>query len=300
LNILYGFILKNKFSYYINQILSCPYCYKPKKFHKLNRGYHATCQQRECILKHRSIVNKESSKKIDWEKSKEKAAKTCMEKYGARHNWCKNTTSREKYYETMTKTYGVKYALQLKKFISQQQKTVEERHGTTDFLHCEKSRQTIIEKFGVDINEYNIMSSKKVQENWKNTCMKLYGVDNPMKNQEIFNKQQINGFKAKRFEKDNTLIYRGTYELHFLETYFSKIKIQNGRSFKFIYNRKNKIYHSDYYIKSHNLVIEIKSKYYFEKYKKLNITKQKACIAQGYNFIFIIDKDYSELDKILG
>ena len=30
-----------------------------------------------------------------------------------------------------------------------------------------------------------------------------------------------------------------------------------------------------------------------------NLAKQKACIDQGYNFIFIINKNYNEFDNII-
>ena len=286
--------------YDIKETELCPYCSKPKKFHKLNRGYHSTCQTKTCITKHRSVVNRESSKKINWEASKKKAAETYMKRYGARHNWCNNTSSRAKCYKTMIKLYGNKHALQNNSILDKKMNTALERHGTTNFLYCEKSRETIIEKFGIDIYEHNIMSIPEVQQHLKDTCIKLYGVNNPMKNQDIFNKQQISGFKAKRFDKDQKLIYRGSYELDFLQKYYDKIEIDNGKSFKFIYDEKNKSYHSDYFIEVYNLIIEIKSKYYFEKFKKLNLSKQQACLNQGYNFIFIIDKDYGEFDKIIN
>jgi hypothetical protein len=77
----------------------CPYCNKKLAFHKLNRGYHGTCQSKECVLKHRSVVNKESSKKINWDESLRKQKETFQQIYGAPHNWCNDTSSRDKYHE---------------------------------------------------------------------------------------------------------------------------------------------------------------------------------------------------------
>ncbi len=31
----------------------------------------------------------------------------------------------------------------------------------------------------------------------------------------------------------------------------------------------------------------------------MNLAKQKACIQQGFNFMFVINKDYSELERLL-
>jgi hypothetical protein len=43
------------------------------------------------------------------------------------------------------------------------------------------------------------------------------------------------------------------------------------------------------------LIVEIKSSYIYEREKKKNEAKKEAAINNGYNFIFIIDKDYTEL-----
>jgi hypothetical protein len=48
-----------------------------------------------------------------------------------------------------------------------------------------------------------------------------------------------------------------------------------------------------------NLIIEIKSSYWFNKHYNKNIEKQKICKENGYNFIFIIDKKYDIFDKMI-
>ena len=55
------------------------------------------------------------------------------------------------------------------------------------------------------------------------------------------------------------------------------------------------MYFPDFYYKEKNLIIEIKSTYYYNKYLNKNLAKQEACISQGYNFIFIIDNDYQSI-----
>ena len=56
----------------------------------------------------------------------------------------------------------------------------------------------------------------------------------------------------------------------------------------------------DFYLPDYNLIIEIKSSYTYNYDIERNITKKKYSIENGYNFIFIINKDYSELNSILG
>ena len=64
-------------------------------------------------------------------------------------------------------------------------------------------------------------------------------------------------------------------------------------------NDNQKIYYPDFYIPKYNLIIEIKSMYYYNLHTEMNLAKQKACIEQGYNFIFIIDKNYTEFENII-
>ena len=63
---------------------------------------------------------------------------------------------------------------------------------------------------------------------------------------------------------------------------------------KYLWNSKNKVYHSDFFIPSKNLIVEIKSSYYYEKYSEINEAKRKETLKIGYNHIFIIDKDYTQ------
>ena len=138
----------------------------------------------------------------------------------------------------------------------------------------------------------------KIQEKIKKTCLEKYGCEYPAQNIDIFNKTQKTQLKMKYY-KD--VRYQGTYELDFLifcEEHnildeITKITI------KYFYNEKNRIYFPDFYIKKLNLIVEIKSDYYYNLYLEKNLCKQTACLKQNYYFLFIINKDYSTfLEKI--
>jgi DNA-directed RNA polymerase subunit RPC12/RpoP len=53
------------------------------------------------------------------------------------------------------------------------------------------------------------------------------------------------------------------------------------------------------YYEKLNLIIEIKSRKWYDEHLEKNISKRDSCRKQGYNFIFIIDKDYSIFDMII-
>ena len=81
-----------------------------------------------------------------------------------------------------------------------------------------------------------------------------------------------------------------------INRYYNKFTdIQRGPSIRYIYNGKNKVYHSDFYIPSKNLVVEIKSSWVL----KIDIEveeKKKATIANGFNYIMILDKNYKDFN----
>lgn len=91
------------------------------------------------------------------------------------------------------------------------------------------------------------------------------------------------------------MYYRGTYEKDFLDFCFeNNIPVKKGKTIKYLFNNKTKIYFSDFYLEKNNLIIEIKSLYYFNKYKSKNIAKKDSCLKQGYSFVFIINKNYED------
>jgi len=56
----------------------------------------------------------------------------------------------------------------------------------------------------------------------------------------------------------------------------------------YTFNNKISRYYPDFYIKSENLIIEVKSEWTYSKHIDRNLAKQKACLAQGLNFKFLI------------
>ena len=63
---------------------------------------------------------------------------------------------------------------------------------------------------------------------------------------------------------------------------------------KYEFNNDEKTYYPDFFIKDLNLIIEIKSTYWYNKFFDKNQAKINCCKKLGYDYIFIIDKDYSK------
>ena len=159
----------------------------------------------------------------------------------------------------------------------------------------QKRKDTNIKNYGVD----NPMKSNEIYQRFRDTNIKKYGVEYPAQDSNIFYKTQKSQFKTKDYKG---IRYQGTYELHFLEFCDDNNildKICKIKTIKYNYEDKIKCYHPDFLIEELNLIVEIKSDYYYKLHLEKNICKEKSCIEQGYDFIFIINKDYTEfLNKI--
>ncbi|MCK9476998.1 MAG: hypothetical protein M0R46_13820 [Candidatus Muirbacterium halophilum] len=198
--------------------------------------------------------------------------------------------SNPEYKKEMIKKYGVDNPSKLKEIKEKRS----ERLKDTEYQ--KKMLDGVLEKYGID----NISKLEEIKEKKKSTCLENYGVENPMQNEAIFIKSQKSGKKIKQ-HTETGLYYRGTYEKDFLDfCYEHDILISKGKTIKYKKNNKNKVYYSDFFIDKYNLIIEIKSSYYYEKYKELNILKKRETIKQGYMYIMIIDKEYEEIKKLLN
>lgn len=194
--------------------------------------------------------------------------------------------------------YGCKYPTQNKEVLKKREKNNLIKYGQISNLLCNdtkiKIKNTLIKLYGVD----NPSKSEIVKNKKRETCNKNYGVDNPLQDIKIFEKMQTSAYKIKYYTDD--LYYRGTYEKDFLDKFFYKTKITNCKSIKYIFKNKIKYYYPDFYLSEYNAIIEIKSDYTYNYNFELNQCKKEACISLGYNFIFIINKNYHDFNNFLN
>ena len=219
-----------------------------------------------------------------------KVKKTNLKKYGVEYVF-QDKEFKENSKRTLLEKYGVENIIQNKEIQLKVKSKLLELYGVENAMQSEevrnKNKKTCFEKYGV---EY-VFQDKEFKENSKRTLLEKYGVENVIQNKEIHEKQQMSGFKAKIHE-DTKILYRGTYEKSFLDFCFlNKISVENGKTIKYFFDGRKRVYFSDFYLESKNLIIEIKSSYTYKRYLNKNLAKQKACLDQGYNFIFIIDKN---------
>lgn len=254
--------------------------------------------------------NKYTCKKCNYEKRKN----TCKEKYGV-ENVSQSEKIKKKKVKTM-KENGTDHGFRTKKY----KNTMLKEYGAENPSQNEDIKK---KKESTCLKNYYVKSpsqSSKIRERMENTCLKNYGVKVPFQSEQIkekvkksnlekygveyisqvpeIHKKQMSGYVLKHHTSG--LYYRGSYELDFIKfCEQNNIFIENfSGSINYNFNGKQKTYFPDFYLKKLNLVIEIKSKYTYEFNKIINEAKKEATINNGFNFMFIIDKDYSNLLKI--
>lgn len=267
------------------------YC---KYVKNVKRNGFYSCQS--CALKRRKdmMINNNLSLNSEWQ---DKKKKTFIKNYGF-DNPSKSDIIKDKKKETCLNNYGVENGLKLRDKV----KTgMLNKYGVEFPLQSEsiktKMYGDLFFKYGVN-NISKLLDIKKKKEE---TCLRNYGVRNPSQNSMIFKKQLLSAYKIVYYNKE--LFSQGTYELDFLN-YCEKNNIidliSNGPSLEYELNGKKLVYHADFYIEKYNLIIEVKSTYTYQIDLDKNIAKEKYSKLNGYSFIFIIDKNYEDLNKILG
>lgn len=215
-----------------------------------------------------------------------------IKKYGVEStNQLKSTQDKKK--ETLKNLYGIENISEISQ--DKVRKTKLERYGDEKYNNRIKAEETTIERYGVS----NFRNTDDYAKKVKKTSLRKYGVEHFSQDPKIHRNQQMGGYMSKEYKNFQ---YRGSYELDFIKYCESNnIEIVNGPRIEYYSGTTKRYYYSDFEIVKYNLICEIKSKYYFNLDFEMNILKKEASLKQGYNFIFIIDKNYEELlEKIKG
>ena len=217
-----------------------------------------------------------------------KVKNTNIEKYGF-YAPAKNKEVLDKMKNTTTNRYGVDNPAKLNINTLKAKQTKLIKYGNKNYVNIERNKNTVLEKYGVNnVSQLDFVKIKKSE-----TCFRNYGVYNPSQNIHIYHKS----FKHKKYKH---LTYQSSYEYDFiLFCEENNLEIQDT-SFNIDYNlhEKDRKYYPDFYLPKYNLICEVKSTYTFMKKYEENIKKKEYTLSKGYNFLFIIDKNYEELISV--
>lgn len=205
---------------------------------------------------------------------------------------CSNKCARIKTDKTNLEKYGSISPTQNKEILKKRENTYLRKYGQKTNLMCDETKNKIkkscLKKFGCE----NPSQSEEIKKKKELSCLKNYGVKNPQQNINIFEKTKKTSYKIKTYRN---LRYQGSYELDFLVNFYDKVKIEKGKSIDYLHDGKIKKYHSDFFLPDYNLIIEIKSDYTYNYDICKNENKKFGAIKKGYNFLFVINKNYEDL-----
>lgn len=184
---------------------------------------------------------------------------------------------------------GVEYPMQSDSVKEKSKATCLEKYGVTYSMQSQtvknKIKETNIERYGFPYAS----QSEVIKKRMMNTNLERYGVPYAIQNQKFLNKS----LKLKIKQYNDNLYYQGTYELDFLKK-CDELGIidlvKRGPTIKY----DECVYFPDFFIEKYNLIIEVKSTYTYNLRKIKNERKKLACINRGYNYLFIIDKNYND------
>lgn len=169
-------------------------------------------------------------------------------------------------------------------------------------LFVEKMKSTNLERYG---EEYPSHTEKGIATN-----LKKYGVRHPMQNFKVFQKVMRSRFKIKKYITESGIVinYQG-YEDVIIKFLLEDLKIPGSQIITnratipkiFYFNtvlNKTSRYYPDIWLKSHNLLIEVKSTFTFNQHPEITLAKQLECKKQGINHIIVICSKTKILDII--
>ena len=224
----------------------------------------------------------------------EKFKKTCMDRFGVDHPK-KSDELKLKAIETCKKNFGVEYGFLLEK----SKETMISKYGFDNPMKSPEilnnAQKTNTERYG---NKTTLLNSDVAKKS-KKTMIEKFGVEHALQNPDIMASMIKDSNRFKKHESTG-ILYQGKYEKDFLDFCYSIEEIPTrGLTFKYIHDGKNKLYYSDFYFENHNLIVEIKSTWYYNLHLSMNVCKEKAVIDKGYKYIFVIDMKYDDfINKI--
>ena len=308
--------------YNINEIPKCA-CGNLVEFNS-NRKYRTYCCNKCKVLDADYSKRIERSKQTKYLKygdekynNKEKTKTTCLEKYGVESSFQANSVKEkskktklnlyghdnfsnwEKGKETCIIKYGVDHNFKIPEVIQKRKNTwinnLDVDHPGKSKCSHEKAKNTNLGKYGVE----NVFQSDEIKKRIIITNNIKYGYDYHTQSPDYKQPFSIHTYT---FPSGKVVTTQG-YENHVLDILIKKYKEEDilvskreihkhlGH-FTYEYENKQHFYYPDIYIKSENLLIEVKSSWTAKQNIDVNKLKAKSCIDRNFNFeTWIFDKN---------
>lgn len=230
----------------------------------------------------------------------DKSKETLLNRYGVDHNF-KISGMTQKIQNTFILKYGYDNPLKNKIIKDKMIQNNIKKFGFPCPLQNDIIRDKSNEKLMINYGVESPLQSSIILERFKNTNLNKYGETHWMKNSEFYenytNIKKKSSYKIYIFN-DEEIIMQG-YEDYVFEELLKcydrndiVISIKNINEhvgiIKYYLNDIEHRYYPDIFIKSENLIIEVKSTYTYLLDLEKNLEKEKYCKKLGFNFQFVI------------
>jgi hypothetical protein len=220
----------------------------------------------------------------------------------------------EKSKETLIERYGVDHNFKIEGMQDKITETFKENYGTD-----RPSQNEIIKQKGMDTcNELyggnSPMNNIEIQKKSRATLFKNYGIEYVLQSTDLYDrienieKYKIpfksiitnTSFKFKTYIiNDIKYNFQGYEDYTFFEILLKKYSLDDivlnnfdityhTSKISYFIDDKEHVYFPDFYIKSENKIIEVKSEYTFKYDYEINMMKKEACEKMGLLFEFMI------------
>ena len=236
---------------------------------------------------------------FELEKTHEKSKETLIERYDVDHNF-KIKEVIEKRKNTFLEKYDEISATKNTEIKNKTKKTNLRKYGfVSPIMNINvknKSNKTLLDNWGVDTP----LKNKDILLKYESTMFNRYGVKYWIQDSNNFDNLNKNGKHKKYTLPNGEEVNLQGYEDYVLDLILLKnfniddIYIKNKNITEEIgvityqNNNKEHKYYPDFYIKSINLIVEVKSTYTYSSDIIINKLKRQACIDKKLNFEFII------------
>jgi endogenous inhibitor of DNA gyrase (YacG/DUF329 family) len=236
--------------------------------------------------------NKCKTSDVNYANRSLKRMTTKLERYGS-----SNYNNMEKTKSTKLARYGDENFMNLEKG----KLTKLERYGDENYSNWKKGKETCLNRYGIKSNLW----IKEVREKIITSNIEKYGVSHHAQQPNF--EQKFNN-KKYTLPSGKIITIQG-YENLALDILFKTYNEQDiviGKHnifeqlgpIEYNYNEKQHRYYTDFYIKSKNLVIEVKSDWTYKMKEEINLLKKQACLDKNLKFQFWIFSNNKQLNII--
>jgi hypothetical protein len=291
---------KDYYEIYETQITPLCGCLKPLTFYQKTESYANSCGDVVCVGKSVSITKQawiEEQRQQDSKNKKLSAAQKTSEQIAAQV---------EKSRKIFKEKYGVEWATQSEEYKQKSRQTKLERYGNEYYAGWEKSTEKNRNK--------SIQEQDKINDKRRSTNLERYGVENVFLKHGNNSKVNKGNSSIKEYKLPSGKIIgiRGYENLvlnELLKEYDeSKLQIHDDlreyviERFEYQSVDRKRLYYPDIYIPSENLIIEVKSVWWWNGnldpgYRSRlinNLQKRQAVINNGYRFqLWLFENKYT-------